>query len=115
MAKSSEPIWWSLFSAGGVVAAFLMPAHIFLTGSAWPLGILPEGALEYSRMQALLAHPLARLYCLVLISLSLFHWAHRFRYTLIDLGLHGARTMIALLCYGAAIAATIASVALLWS
>ena len=23
-----------------VVAAFLMPAHIFLTGIAWPLGIL---------------------------------------------------------------------------
>jgi succinate dehydrogenase subunit D len=114
MAKSNEPIWWSLFSAGGVVAALLIPIHIFLTGIAWPLGILPEQALEYSRVKSLLSHPLAQLYCLVLISLPLFHWAHRFRYTLIDLGLHGGRTPIAVLCYGAAIVGTIAGAMVLW-
>ncbi|MSO20884.1 MAG: fumarate reductase subunit D [Acidobacteria bacterium] len=114
MAKSNEPIFWSLFSAGGVVAAFLMPIHIFLTGIAWPLGILPEHALDYSRVQALLSHPLARLYCFVLISLPLFHWAHRFRFTLFDLGIHGGKTLLAVLCYGAAIAGTIASAVLLW-
>jgi fumarate reductase subunit D len=114
VAKSNEPIWWSLFSAGGVVAALLIPIHIFLTGIAWTLGLLPEQALEYSRVQALLSHPIARLYCLVLISLPLFHWAHRFRFTLLDLGLHGGKTLVAVLCYGAAIAATVASVVLLW-
>jgi len=107
MAKSNEPIWWSLFSAGGVVAALLIPIHIFLFGIAGPLGMLPPDALEFSRMQALLAHPLTRIYCLVLISLPLFHWAHRFRFTLVDLGLHGAAMLIAVLCYGAAIAGTI--------
>ena len=40
MAKSNEPIWWSLFSAGGVVAALLVPVRIFLTGIAWPLQTL---------------------------------------------------------------------------
>src|SRR5882724_10794820 len=104
MAKSNEPIWWSLFSAGGVVAALLIPVHILLFGIAGPLGMLPAGALEFSRMQALLAHPLTRIYCLILISLPLFHWAHRFRFTLVDLGLHGAAMLIAVLCYGAAIA-----------
>ena len=107
MAKSNEPIWWSLFSAGGVVAALLIPIHIFLFGIAGPLGMLPPDALEFSRLQALLAHPLTRIYCLVLISLPLFHWAHRFRFTLVDLGLHGAALLIAVLCYGAAIAGTI--------
>ena len=107
MAKSNEPIWWSLFSAGGVVAALLIPVHILIFGIAWPLGMLPAGALEFSRMQTLLANPLTRVYCLILISLPLFHWAHRFRFTLVDLGLHGAAMLIAVLCYGAAIAGTI--------
>jgi len=114
MAKSNEPFWWSLFSAGGVVAALLVPIHILLIGIAWPLGVLPADALEFSRMQALLAHPLTRLYCFVLISLPLFHWAHRFRFTLADLGLHGAAMLIAVLCYGAAIAGTIVAALTLW-
>ncbi len=114
MAKSNEPFWWSLFSAGGVVAALLVPIHILLTGIAWPLGMLPADALEFSRMQALLAHPLTRLYCFIFISLPLFHWAHRFRFTLVDLGLHGAAMLIAVLCYGAAIAGTIFAALTLW-
>jgi fumarate reductase subunit D len=114
MAKSNEPIWWSLFSAGGVVAAFLVPVLIFITGIAWPLGLLPSDALEFAKMQALLSHPLTRLFCFVLISLPLFHWAHRFRFTLVDLGLKSVHTLIAVLCYGAAIAGTIAAVVILW-
>jgi len=114
MAKSNEPIWWSLFSAGGVVAAFLIPIHIILTGIAWPLGLLPAEALDYSRVQALMSHPIARLYCFVLISLPLFHWAHRFRFTLMDLGLHGMNTLLAVLCYGSAIAGTVAAALVLW-
>lgn len=114
MAKSNEPIWWSLFSAGGVVAAFLIPIHIILTGIAWPLGLLPAGTLDYSHVQALVSHPIARLYCFVLISLPLFHWAHRFRFTLMDLGLHGMNTLLAVLCYGSAIAGTFAAASVLW-
>jgi fumarate reductase subunit D len=114
MAKSNEPVWWSLFSAGGVVAALLVPVHIFLTGIAWPLGILPGDFLEFTRMQMLLSHPLVRLYCFVLISLPLFHWAHRFRFTLVDLGLKSIHTLIAVLCYGSAIAGTIAAGVILW-
>ena len=114
MAKSNEPIWWSLFSAGGVVAAFLVPILIFLTGIAWPLGLLPADALQFSRMQTLLSHPVTRLFCFILISLPLFHWAHRFRFTLVDLGLKSVGTLIAVLCYGAAIVGTVAAAVILW-
>ncbi len=114
MAKSNEPIWWSLFSAGGVVAAFLVPVLIFLTGIAWPLGWIPASSLEYAKLQTLLSYPLARLFCFIVISLPLFHWAHRFRYTLIDLGVKSMRTLIAVLCYGAAIAGTIITAVVLW-
>jgi fumarate reductase subunit D len=114
MAKSNEPIWWALFSVGGVVAALLVPVHIFLTGIAWPLGIFSENFLEYSRMQMLFSHRIVRLYCFILISLPLFHWAHRFRFTLVDLGLKSIHTLIAIVCYGAAIAGTIAAAVILW-
>ena len=114
MAKSNEPIWWSLFSAGGVVAALLVPVLILITGIAWPLGLLPGDALEFARMQALLSHPLTRVFCFVLLSLPLFHWAHRFRFTLVDVGLKSIHTLIAVLCYGAAIAGTIAAAVILW-
>jgi fumarate reductase subunit D len=114
MAKSNEPIWWSLFSAGGVVAAFLVPVLIFITGIAWPLGLLPGDALQFAKMQALLSHPLTRVFCFVLISLPLFHWAHRFRFTLVDAGLKSIHTLVAVLCYGAAIAGTIAAAVILW-
>lgn len=106
MARSNDPFWWSLFAVGGVVAAFLVPIHIVLTGIAAPIGWLRE-SFEYDRMLALASHPISRLYLFVLISLPLFHWAHRFRFTLIDLGLKGGRGLVAVACYGSAIVGTI--------
>jgi fumarate reductase subunit D len=37
--RSNEPFLWILFGAGGVVAAFLIPIHLFLFGLAFPLGL----------------------------------------------------------------------------
>ena len=103
--KTSEPLWWALFSAGGMLAALLIPAHVFLHGIALPLGWAPLGTVE--RLSNGLELPLVRLYVFVLISLPLYHWAHRFRFMLFDLGIKGFRTPIAALCYGAAIVGTI--------
>jgi fumarate reductase subunit D len=108
MSRSNEPIWWSLFSGGGVVAALLMPVTIVLTGIAIPLGWLtPQRVVE------LVQHPLTRLYLFVVISLSLFHWAHRFKFTLVDLGLKPIAGLLSVACYGAAIAGTVLSVVFL--
>lgn len=102
MSRSNEPIWWSLFSAGGVVAAFFLPITIVLTGIAVPAGwIPPEG------LRQLVAHPLSRIYLFVLISLPMFHWAHRFRYVVADLGLNWPTGILAIACYGTAILATV--------
>ncbi len=108
MARSNEPLWWSLFSAGGVVAAFFLPITIILTGVAVPAGWLSERALLI-----LVHHPLTRLYLFLIISLPLFHWAHRFRFTLVDLGLRGMGSVLAVVFYGAAIAGTLLSAWLL--
>ena len=97
-----EPLWWGLFSAGGVVAAFLVPVHIALTGLAVPLGWVPQ-------TQALFQNSLVKLYLFVLISLPLFHWAHRFQYALVHMGLASIRRVLAVACYGSACVGTIAA------
>ncbi len=106
MARSNDPFWWSLFGAGGVVAAFLVPIHIVLTGIAAPAGWVRQ-PFEYHRALTLVSHPVSRIYLFVLIALPLFHWAHRFRFMLIDLGLKGGRGLVAVACYGGAIVGTI--------
>ena len=107
------PLLWLLFSAGGTVAAFLVPVHLFLTGLAFPLGWLD--APSYESLLRLMAGLPVRLYLFVLVALPLFHWAHRFRYTLYDgLQLKHLTALIAVLCYGAAVAGTAATAYLLW-
>ncbi|MGH9793447.1 MAG: fumarate reductase subunit FrdD [Candidatus Acidiferrales bacterium] len=111
--RPKEPFFWTLFSAGGVVAAVFLPAHIFLFGLAFPLGWLD--APSYEGLAALARHPLARIYLFVLCSLPLFHWAHRFRYTLYDgLQIKHLNELINVFCYGGAIAGTVLAAVLLW-
>jgi fumarate reductase subunit D len=114
MMQRLTPLLWLLFSAGGTVAALLFPIHLFITGLAVPLGWLEPP--PYEVVYGLLQHPLARLYVLVLVSLPLFHWAHRFRYTLYDgLQLKHLTTLVAVLCYGTALAGTVMAAYLLWT
>ena len=35
--RSNEPFLWLLFSAGGVVAAMVIPIHLFLFALAFPI------------------------------------------------------------------------------
>jgi fumarate reductase subunit D len=111
--RSNEPFLWMLFSVGGIVAAMLIPVHLFLFGLAFPLGWL-DGP-SYQSLLALLRHPLTRLYLFVLCSLPLFHWAHRFRYTLYDgLQIKHLNELINTFCYGGAILGTVLAAYLLW-
>jgi fumarate reductase subunit D len=111
--KPIEPFLWTLFSAGGVVAALLVPVQLFLVGIAFPLGWLPPPS--HQQAHALISLPLVRVYLFVLCSLPLFHWAHRFRYTLYDgLQIKHLNEVIDVACYGGAIAGTILAGCLLW-
>ena len=112
--RSNEPFLWLLFSAGGVVAALLIPIQLFLFGVAFPLGWL-DGP-SYQSLLDLVRHPLARLYLLVLCTLPLFHWAHRFRFTLYDgLQIKHLNHLIDVFCYGGAALGTVAAAYLLWT
>jgi fumarate reductase subunit D len=110
--RSAEPLLWLLFSAGGVVAALVLPMLLFLFGVAFPLGWL--AAPPVSSLAAVIGHPLTRIALVVVCTVSLFHAAHRFRYTLYDgLQIKHLNEVIALVCYGGAIAGSLASVYLL--
>ena len=56
--RSIEPLLWLLFSAGGVLAALLLPILCSLFGVAFPLGWLP--APDHDQLLSLLRHPIAR-------------------------------------------------------
>ena len=111
--RSNEPFLWLLFSAGGVVSAMLMPIHLLLFGLLFPLGLLE--APSYESLRKLAAHPITRVYLLVFCALPLFHWAHRFRFTLYDgLQIKHLNELINPCCYGAAVVGSIVAAYLLW-
>lgn len=114
LVEKVTPPLWGLFSAGGTIAALLFPIHLFLTGIAFPLGWLD--APSYEHVLGVVRHPLARLYFFVLISLPLFHWAHRFRYTLYDgLQIKHLTLLIVTVLYGSALVGTAVAAYTLWS
>jgi succinate dehydrogenase subunit D len=102
----AEALAWALFSAGGFVAAVLLPVHAAILGIAFAAGWLPDRALSYQRILHLAQSPITKLYLLALISLPLYHWAHRFRFALHhQFGIHWRR-LVAVGCYGTAVAGT---------
>jgi fumarate reductase subunit D len=103
MARSNEPLWWGPFSAGMMVGALFIPGLILITGLIWPFVRPADGDI----VRRLLLHPLTVVFLVAVISLSLFHWAHRFRYILFDLGLKNGRTAVAFICYSTAILGTV--------
>src|ERR1700680_4503393 len=112
--RSNEPFLWLLFSAGGVVSGMLIPIHLLLFGLAFPLGWLDAPSQE--KLLALVRQPVTRIYLLIFCSLPLFHWAHRFRFTLYDgLQIKHLNELINIFCYGGAIFGTAVAAYILWS
>jgi fumarate reductase subunit D len=103
--------WWFMFSQGGLFAAVLLPAHILIQGILGPLGIVPVVDRHYDTWISILGNPIVKLYLLALISLPFFHFAHRLRYLLVDLGVTAAKTLPAQVAfYGAAIVVTLLAI-----
>lgn len=111
--RSTEPVLWLLFSAGGVLAALFLPVIVALFALAFPLGWLAPP--EHGHLLAVLRQPLTRVVLFVLCMLSLFHWAHRFRYTLYDgLQIKHLNEVVNLFCYGGAIVGSVWAAYVLW-
>lgn len=103
-----------MFSAGGTLAALLFPALAIVLWVAPALGWIEP----LSREQILLyfAPVWVRLGTWMFVSLCLFHWAHRFRFTLYDgLQLKHLFGLIATVCYGGATVLTLLAAYTLWN
>ncbi len=100
--------YWFMFAQGGVLAAILIPVHILVQGILGPLGIVPVVDRHYDTWINVLANPLVKLYILVLIAFPFFHFAHRLRYLLVDLGVPAAKSLPAqAVFYGGAVLVTL--------
>jgi fumarate reductase subunit D len=113
MKRSHDPIFWSLFGAGGVLSALVAPILILVTGILAPVGVwMPPQALDYSRVLGFAQHWFGKLLLLAMISLFLFHAAHRIYLSLHDIGVH-AGTGARVAAYGSALLGTLAAAYLL--
>jgi len=106
MAKSNKPIIWGLFAAGGTITAFVTPVLVLLTLFA-AMRFAPT-MFTYDSIHAFAAHWLGKLIIFGIITLSLWHAAHRFRVALFDVGVR-ADLVVATILYIIAALGTIST------
>ncbi len=111
MPKSNKPIFWSLFAAGGTLAAFLAPvlAFLFLLVS---VGHAPD-LFSYDHMIQFVKSWFGKIFLFVVIALFIWHSAHRLRVTLHDLGLRKDLIVAYVLYFVAAVVTIWAAIILL--
>tara|TARA_R110002072_G_scaffold26729_1_gene88061 strand:- start:87 stop:476 length:390 start_codon:yes stop_codon:yes gene_type:complete len=112
--RSNEPIAWSLFGAGGMVVAFLLPAIVLITGLLVPLGLVKLPIFTYSLALEFSSSWWGSLFILVCIALPAFHAAHRLYHGMHDLHLHGPDWLMLTLFYGGASGLTGVTLFYLW-
>jgi fumarate reductase subunit D len=84
MTIAKKSVVWGLFAAGGTLSAFIFPVLIALFLMV-ALGNVPEG-LQYANIHTFAAGWFGKVCLFVVISLSLWHAAHRLRVVFHDFG-----------------------------
>ena len=102
MRRSSEPFYWSLFSAGGVITALLAPVLIIVVGF-----LVPGNEVAFHRLHEIFTNPVGRLAVFGLAFFTFFFSAHRLRHTLAEVVPKRFAQPISLTCNLAALAGTI--------
>ncbi len=105
-----EPIIWLLFSAGMMVGGLLLPVFILVVALGGGLGVVNGQALGYDRMFALVTNPVGTLVVLAAMALPLWGGAHHLRHLWIDFGGLKSDGLVGFLCYGAALAGSVAAI-----
>jgi fumarate reductase subunit D len=81
---AKKSVVWGLFAAGGTIAAFVFPVLIALFLLV-ALGHVPDG-LQFENIHNFATNGLGKLSLFIVISLSLWHAAHRLRVVFHDFG-----------------------------
>lgn len=107
--RSHEPIAWSLFGAGGMIVAFITPVLILISTLLVPLRLVDSTLLSYSNILSMVTTGWGALAIFIVITLQLFHAAHRIYHGLHDLHIEGNTTLMLLVFYGGASALSLAA------
>lgn len=79
--RSDEPIWWGLFSAGGVCFAVFLPSIILFYGLLLPLELV---VLDYKQASQWFFGFWGLIFIGAVIIFPAFHSLHRIRHALYD-------------------------------
>ncbi len=108
--RSDEPIWWSLFGAGGTWFAMITPITVLILGILIPFGIIDAEALEYERVKGFATSLIGALFIIATLALPMWHAMHRVHHGMHDLKFHtGVIGKIA--CYTFAAIITVLAIA----
>jgi len=101
------------FGAGGTLAAIVLPALMALLAVAVPVGLI--ALPQRMDLLSLVHSPVVRVGLWLVFAACLFHWAHRFRYTLYDgLQIKHLNELIFTGCYGGAAVGAAFAASVLW-
>lgn len=115
MKRSTQPVFWLLFGAGGMLSALVGAALVFVTGIAAPLGVRGFAAvMSYANVLAFCRNWAGKAFVFAVVALFIWHGAHRIYHSLHDFGIPTG-PVAKLACYGLAFAATVAAAAALLS
>lgn len=106
MKRSTQPVFWVLFGAGGMISALVGFALVFVTGIAAPLNLLPKNLMTYDTVHGFAQNWAGKGFLFVVVSLFLWHGAHRIFHSLHDVGIHSG-LLAKLSCYGVALLGTL--------
>lgn len=115
MKRSNQPFYWMLFGAGGMFSALIGAVLVFITGVAVPLGLgVSRELMSYRNALAFARSIPGKAFLFAVVSLFLWHAAHRIYHSLHDLGVPtGALAQLA--CYGFALLGTLAALVALFA
>ncbi|WFB47988.1 fumarate reductase subunit FrdD [Vibrio coralliilyticus] len=86
--RSDEPIWWSLFGAGGTWFAMITPVTVLVLGILVPMGAIDAEAMSYERVIAFATSIIGALFIIGTLALPMWHAMHRIHHGMHDLKIH---------------------------
>jgi fumarate reductase subunit D len=86
--RSDEPIWWSLFGAGGTWFAMITPVTVLVLGILVPMGVIDAEAMSYERVTAFATSIIGALFIIGTLALPMWHAMHRIHHGMHDLKIH---------------------------
>ena len=108
--KTMKPLFWSIFGAGGMIAALILPTVIFIFSFLMPWGFIGDAASFYKNYSGWLHNFFIYFIGAGVLFVILWHCVHRFFYCLHDCQIHvGSKVRFVL--YGFAIFAFILTLA----